>query len=342
MFQVLAKWGEYSNDVQFILQRSPLDPVSKSPSSPSPGQETKGPGYPGMKKSPTFPGTLPPSNQAAIWKSPPGVMSSKPVVSASSGRLSELASASRHLSPEVSARLSPDSGRGSDPTGSDTSNFSDQEKARGRGQGGPGARSSQGPVSGYTPPGWAGLRAGARFTSPSPDRGPEYGYSQARQGAGPSLPPAYRPPPPALRNSSPASVSDPPPYREPPPPPPGARGPASPHPGRHVSGLPQVSSPPVVRAPHYSPPPHHRELRGHKGPSPGRSVASQGQAGVRGVSASPSRGQASPSRSWSQGPGGPSHQWSAQQPRYPQVSAHWRPIRRHLSIKVVTVIMNVE
>ena len=177
MFQVLAKWGEYSNDVQFILQRSPLDPVSKSPSSPSPGQETKGPGYPGMKKSPTFPGTLPPSNQAAIWKSPPGVVSSKPVVSASSGRLSELASATRHLSPEVSARLSPDSGRGSDPTGSDTSNFSDQEKARGLGPGAQGARSSQGPVQGYTPPGWAGLRPGARFTSPSPDWGPEYGYS---------------------------------------------------------------------------------------------------------------------------------------------------------------------
>jgi len=300
--KVLAKWGEYSNDVQFILQRSPLDPVSKSPSSPA-QPEAQGPAYPGMKKSPTFPGTLPPSNQAAIWKSPPGVVSSKPVVSASSSRLSELASAasaSRHLSPEVSARLSPDSGRGSDPTGSDTSNFSDQEKARGA----QGVRSShQAPVQGYTPPGWAGLRPGARLTSPSPDRGPEYGYSQAR--GGPSLPPAYRPPPPALRNASPASVSDPPPYREPPPPPPGARGPASPHPGRHVSGLP--------RAPHYSPPPHHRELRGHKGPSPGRSVTSQGQ-GPRGVSSSPSRGQASPSRSWSQAPS--SLQWPQQ--RYPQ------------------------
>ena len=43
--QVLAKWGEYSNDVQFILQRSPLDPATKPPASPSPGKETKaGPG----------------------------------------------------------------------------------------------------------------------------------------------------------------------------------------------------------------------------------------------------------------------------------------------------------
>jgi len=38
--KVLAKWGEYSNDVQFILQRSPLD-SSKSPTSPSPQKATK-------------------------------------------------------------------------------------------------------------------------------------------------------------------------------------------------------------------------------------------------------------------------------------------------------------
>ena len=245
-----------------------------------------------MKKSTTFNGPLP-SNQAAIWKSPPGVVSHKPVVSSmSSGRLSELSGGSRHAAADTNPRLSPDSGRGSDPTGSDTSNFSDQEKVRGAPP-----RSSH--ISGYTPPGWQ-VRS-ARFTSPSPDRGggDMYGYS-AR-----SHPPAYRPPPQphgSYRNSSPAS--DPPPYREPPPPPGGRPGatPTSPVMGRHVSGLPQSPSP-VVRAPHYSPPPHHREMRGHKGASPGRNISSHNVTSVRGVSSSPSRGQNSPSRS------APGNQW---------------------------------
>ena len=39
---------------------------------------------------------------------------------------------------DSAARLSPDSGQGSDPTGSDTSNFSDQEKALRGGGGGAG------------------------------------------------------------------------------------------------------------------------------------------------------------------------------------------------------------
>jgi len=299
--KVLAKWGEYSNDVQFILQRSPLD-SSKSPGPRSPSPKEVKPGFngPQMKKSTTFSGPLPssngPNNQAAIWKSPPGVISHKPVVSSmSSGRLSELTHP-HHVQHEPHpthqlARLSPDSGRGSDPTGSDTSNFSDQEKAKLAPP-----RSSQ--ISGYTPPGWQ-VRS-ARFTSPSPDRGPGadamYGYSRHQQ------PPAYRPPPQPgsgqFRTSS-SPASDPPPYREPPPPPPGkghAPPVASPVPGRHISGLPAH---PVVRAPHYSPPPHHRDIRGHKGPSPGRNTSQ----GVRGVSASPSRGQASPSRvtsNWTQ------------------------------------------
>lgn len=236
--KVLAKWGEYSNDVQFILQRSPLD-ASKAGGEAKTGQ---------MKKSSTFSGQM---NQAAIWKAPPGAVSSKqPMVSSlSTGRLQD------------TARLSPDSGRGSDPTGSDTSNFSDQEKVRGGGS----QQLSRPNLSGYTPPGWQ-VRS-ARFTSPSPDRGGEnYGYS----GASRCLPPAYRPPPQpgSLRNSSPAS--DPPPYREPPPPP-----------GSSRTG----NKPP--RPPHYSPPPQHRELRGHKGPSPGRNPPSHNTR----VSASPSRGQ---------------------------------------------------
>ena len=45
----MKKWGEYSYDVQFILQRSPLDPLKGV------GAETK----------------LPPASQG-IWKTPPG------------------------------------------------------------------------------------------------------------------------------------------------------------------------------------------------------------------------------------------------------------------------------
>ena len=306
--QVLAKWGEYSNDVQFILQRSPLDPATKPPASPSPGKETKaGPG--GRRWG--GPGSSPGAGQtAAIWKSPPGVAASKPLVTSPAPAPARL--------PDLSnPRLSPDSGRGSDPTGSDTSNFSDQEKARRGDQPPPhpALRSSQ--VPGYTVPGWA-QGARSRFTSPSPDRAPDtlYGFS--------ARPPAYRPPPQPLsggfRPHSPAS--DPPPYRDPPPPPgsQGRGGPTSPVLGRHVSGLPHVSAPaPVVRAPHYSPPPHHRELRGHKGPSPGRSGQ---QPPSHRTSASPSRGQASPSRvtSWGLNRSAEGHQWPPAARYQPQVS----------------------
>jgi len=126
--KVLSKWGEYSNDVQFILQRSPLD-NNKAPSSP-PQQRSKtleGAVQPSqVKKSHTFSGQLHPQapNPSPIWKSPPP--SGAPVFnSISTTNLSTV------KSPPVSgepARFSPDSGRGSDPTGSDTSNFSDQEK----------------------------------------------------------------------------------------------------------------------------------------------------------------------------------------------------------------------
>ena len=266
--QVLAKWGEYSNDVQFILQRSPLD-ASKPAGEGKTGQQQ-------MKKSSTFSGEM---TQAAIWKAPPGAVNSKPLVSSvSAGRLQEMKA--------DNARLSPDSGRGSDPTGSDTSNFSDQEKARsggsGGGGGGGGAVTRPGGFPGYTPPGWQ-VRS-ARFSSPSPE---SYGYSGA--GRCPPPPPAYRPPPqPAsYRNSSPAS--DPPPYREPPPPPGSRTHPASPSPGRQGGGgrPPPHPNQGVVRPPHYSPPPQHRERGGNKGSSPARNLSSHNTR----VSASPSRGQ---------------------------------------------------
>jgi len=342
--KVLAKWGEYSNDVQFILQRSPLD-SSKSPTSPSPQKAAKPsdgkapnnvPPPPStysqnqVKKSSTFSGQL---NQAAIWKTPPGV-SQKPVVSSiSTGRLQEIKTPLQD-----GARLSPDSGRGSDPTGSDTSNFSDQEKAR---SGGAVPRTSHLPPSGYQPPGWPGYGQRTRFTSPSPDRStdPAYGYSQARSG---NNPPAYRPPPqPGFSQGRNASPADPPPYREPPPPPGSSsktRGPVptSPTQGRHVpipsKGLPppHPNSPPnyaphsptpprsqqFVRPPHYSPPPHHREIRGHpKGPSPGRSLPSR-------VQGSPARGHSSPTRTpnWVQRPqsGDPYNRFSMQQSGLPK------------------------
>lgn len=377
--KVLAKWGEYSNDVQFILQRSPLDNKSSAPSSqhgkaakgdvkhqPGTGQppasNTGGLVGQNIKKSSTFSGQLnhisnPALQQPAIWKSPPGMggtASMKPVVSSmSTGRLSDIKTG---LAQGLDgARLSPDSGRGSDPTGSDTSNFSDQEKAQLRNTGGavPRTSSSHGlPPSGYQPPGT--YFHNSRFTSPSPDRSqnqqePAYGYSHGR--AGSINPPAYRPPPqPLVRNPSP---SDPPPYRDPPPPPPGTeriRGgpPTSPTQGRHMqrppphpSSLPNQgphsptpprsaggSSQQFVRPPHYSPPPHHRELRGGhlaRGPSPGRSLTPS-HSGSR-IAGSPARGhQSSPSRqtpNWVQRPQSGSGQetaWrnNAQQPGLPK------------------------
>ena len=267
LFQVLAKWGEYSNDVQFILQRSPLD-ASKPAGEGKTGQQQ-------MKKSSTYSGEM---NQAAIWKAPPGVVTnttSKPLVSSvSTGRLQEMKA--------DNARLSPDSGRGSDPTGSDTSNFSDQEKVRGGG--GVTRPGYPGYTPGYTPPGWQ-VRS-ARFSSPSPE---SYGYSGGVRSQPQPPPPAYRPPPQPghYRNSSPAS--DPPPYREPPPAPASRTQPASPSAGRQTVGgrPPPHPSQTQVRPPHYSPPPQHRERGGNKGSSPARNLSSHNTR----VSASPSRGQ---------------------------------------------------
>ena len=120
--QVLAKWGEYSHDVQFILQRSPLD--SSKTTSPAPTKsEAKILGASGSSG-----GSL---TQPAIWKSPPGSLGKPPM-----GGPSPNIVGPRPGTQDSAARLSPDSGQGSDPTGSDTSNFSDQEKAlRGGGAG---------------------------------------------------------------------------------------------------------------------------------------------------------------------------------------------------------------
>jgi len=358
--KVLAKWGEYSNDVQFILQRSPLDSKSSAKGAKGAKSGTNGGGQ-HIKKSSTFSGQLNQiagpngavsghlQQQAAIWKSPPGVGTApnypKPVVSSiSTGRLADIKD--NLPSGLDSARLSPDSGRGSDPTGSDTSNFSDQEKAQLRGAGGAIPRTNSShvhPPSGYQPPG-AYVRSN-RFTSPSPDRSQgsiDHPYSQSQGRSLSSNPPAYRPPPqPTGRNPSPA---DPPPYREPPPPPGSqtnaqgygrGRPPTSPTQGRHnqrppphpssINQPPHSPTPPrgasesshaVVRPPHYSPPPHHREIRGGhlaKGPSPGRSLPSS-QSGSR-IQGSPARGhQTSPSRqtpNWVQRPqSGTTQDWS--------------------------------
>ena len=120
--QVLAKWGEYSHDVQFILQRSPLD--SSKTTSPAPTKsDAKILGASGSSG-----GSL---TQPAIWKSPPGSLGKPPM-----GGPSPNIVGPRPGTQDSAARLSPDSGQGSDPTGSDTSNFSDQEKAlRGGGAG---------------------------------------------------------------------------------------------------------------------------------------------------------------------------------------------------------------
>jgi hypothetical protein len=75
--QVLTKWGEYSPDVQFILQRSPLDAAASKGRAPPP--------------------LLP---AAAIWKAPPGSGSGGPPGKPLIGPLGKT----------DSARLSPDSG----------------------------------------------------------------------------------------------------------------------------------------------------------------------------------------------------------------------------------------
>jgi len=284
--KVLTKWGEYSNDVQFILQRSPLD-NNKIPLSPqlqrSKNDERKpeGSSQPTsqVKKSQTFSGQLHHQTSAAIWNSPPSI---KPKPLSTGNQVP------KNTVPREPIRLSPDSGKGSDPTGSDTSNFSDQGHAHGFM--GPGSSHSK--IGGQP-------RPGSRFHSQSPDRGGESGYGSTKPRSKSNPPPAYRPPPNPTYPITYSSPSDPPPYRNPPPPPgsknqpptansPTMRGQASPSPSRGVGLPPPHPSPKMARnmtlhsptpikshqivRPHYSPPPHHRDMRGHpRGPSPGRS-----------------------------------------------------------------------
>ena len=112
--QVLQKWGEYAQDVQFILQRSALDKAnSTAPLSP-PAPRAKlglGPGQgPGGQKSAS-------AEPPAVWKPPPPAASYP-----GSGPVSNPGPGVPGAKNGVGARLSPDSGRGSDRTGSDSSN----------------------------------------------------------------------------------------------------------------------------------------------------------------------------------------------------------------------------
>ena len=133
-FQVLAKWGEYSHDVQFILQRSPLDSSKTTSPAPTKSDSKSFNSSAGANLSSSGPAPHGGLTQPAIWKSPPsslGMGGKPPLGGRPDGRPGAQDSA---------ARLSPDSGQGSDPTGSDTSNFSDQEKALRGGGGGAVAR----------------------------------------------------------------------------------------------------------------------------------------------------------------------------------------------------------
>ena len=117
IFQVTKKWGEYSYDVQFILQRSPLDPNKTAggttnqqaalPPNPSTSNASGGVGVPfsgpsfsspeGVKSAPWVGGDMSKSGAASggIWKSPPVV--------------GGVVGGSNRIKPDA-ARLSPDSG----------------------------------------------------------------------------------------------------------------------------------------------------------------------------------------------------------------------------------------
>ena len=90
LFQVIKKWGEYSYDVQFILQRSPLGGTAQADQKPVSS-------WAGDNKTGSQP-------SHGIWKSAPG------------SRLNPDPAGSRlhpdpaRLNPD-SARLSPDSGK---------------------------------------------------------------------------------------------------------------------------------------------------------------------------------------------------------------------------------------
>ncbi len=240
---MLQKWGEYSGDVQFILQRSALDPGNKPPPSQT---GNNAPLSPQPQRTGKFlsqnPGQKAQSAEPpAVWKPPPN-----PYASAQSGPNGPIKSA-------AAARLSPDSGRGSDKTGSDSSYHENSNGV---------VRPSH-TTNGSVPPQGASLmpRSASASQMPynqqhatsNPGSSSDYGFS--KQQSMPALrPPAYRPPPgPAAgsvtqnRNSSPA---DPPPYRDPPPP--ESRYGTTTASGR---GGQQTHT---VRPPHYSPPPTHR------------------------------------------------------------------------------------
>lgn len=217
--KVLQKWGEYAQDVQFILQRSALDkannPHQVAPLSPQPTRSK-------------FPNTSTKAQSAeppAVWKPPPPAASypGNGVRSKEGG----------------GARLSPDSGRGSDRTGSDSSNsYPDHNRPSHNGYNIPKSSSaSQMPSSG-------GLQQDNVSAT--------YGFT--KQQSMPALrPPAYRQPPPGpARNSSPA---EPPPYREPPPP-----GSVRP---------PHYSPPPTHRSTHLSRHPSRSSLGGSRGNNSG-------------------------------------------------------------------------
>ena len=182
------------------------------------------------------------------------------------------------------------SGQGSDPTGSDTSTWSDQERARhgyqptatashlsgspsGYHQLSAAGQSSQSslPPSGYQPPGsgvWSSSSAvNQRLTSPSPDRGAPldqaaYGYAR-RSAPAPHLPPYRHPPQPGQqqqqRHPSPSGGGGdiPPPYREPPPPPGSFRTSGPPLPTSPTQDRRHMSPPAGGRSSLPPPHPHH-------------------------------------------------------------------------------------
>jgi len=234
--KVLQKWGEYAQDVQFILQRSALDKANSSAPLSPPAPRAKlglGPGQgPGGPKSAS-------AEPPAVWKPPPPAASYP-----GSGPVSNPGPGVPGAKNGVGARLSPDSGRGSDRTGSDSSNSYPDHHSR---------LASQ--VNGFHNNIPKSSSASQMSTNP------DAAYGFAKQHSMPALrpPPAYRPPPgPSAqqsgRNSSPA---EPPPYREPPP---------AETSVRYRGPSPQNGP---VRPPHYSPPPTHRTPHLSRHPSRG-------------------------------------------------------------------------
>lgn len=298
--KVLQKWGEYSQDVQFILQRSALDGKAQSaaPLSP-PAQRTGkflGPaGAQPLQQQQQQQQQVRKAKSAeppAVWKPPPP--NHNPAATTGGGNPSR---GPGYPDASAAARLSPDSGRGSDKTGSDTSNgYNENGQARTKPAT---SQPSQQPqqqqpqmVNGLPPmiprsasasqmpwssqPQQPGYHTGGMgLPPPSAAGGYDAAYGFTKQTSLPTLrPPAYRPPPHVGRNPSPA---DPPPYREPPQP-----GMVGNRYGGRQPGGPVPSSPTggqryPVRPPHYSPPPTHRTP--HLSRHPSKSSLMQGHGG---------------------------------------------------------------